>query len=442
VEGTIGPYKLLRKIGEGGMGAVFLGEHSLLGRRAAIKVLLPELSQHRTNVDRFFNEALATTSVSDPGIVQVFDFGYTPDQTAYIVMEYLEGEQLDLRLAKRGSLPIVDALRITRQVAGSLAAAHANGIVHRDIKPANLFLVRDADAANGERTKILDFGIAKLGKEISNRVVTSTGQVIGTPQYMSPEQCNGSASVDQRSDVYSLGCVLVAMLTGRPPFDLDGVGAVMSAHLYDPIPLPSRVIHDLPREIDELVVRCLSKKPEARFANMLELQRACDQVSAGLNPSLGITKPLLPPRHPNIAAREVTTLSAAAAQPSGVVPNPSPDRWLKVGIVAAAVGIALAAAFTIGMRGMFRNPASIKASSWIPALPEPARPAPITKPPPPVAEIAAPIPSSSADAPTVPDARAVQPPSAPARPRPERHDRKPKPKLPQAKPEDVYDERN
>src|SRR5450755_1743887 len=174
----IGPYRLLRKIGEGGMGAVFLGEHSLLGRRAAIKVLLPELSQHRTNIDRFFNEALATTSVSDPGIVQVFDFGYTPDQTAYIVMEYLEGEQLDLRLAKRGSLPPADALAITRQVAGSLAAAHASGIVHRDIKPANLFLVRDADSSQGERAKILDFGIAKLGKEISNRVVTMTGQVI------------------------------------------------------------------------------------------------------------------------------------------------------------------------------------------------------------------------------------------------------------------------
>jgi hypothetical protein len=216
----------------------------------------------------------------------------------------------------------------------------------------------------------------------------------------------------------------------------------MSAHLYDPIPLPSRVIHDLPREIDELVVRCLSKDPEARFANMLELQRTCDHVAAGLSRSQGVTKPLLTPRHQNIAAREVTTLSAAAAQPSGVVPSTHSDRWLKVGILVGAVGIALVVAFTIGMRGMFGNPGSIKASSWIPALPEPAQPAPITKPPTP-AEIAAPVPSSSAHPPTVPDARAVQPlPSASAQPHPERHDRKPKSKLPQTKPEDLYDERN
>jgi serine/threonine-protein kinase len=153
---SIGPYRVVRKIGAGGMGAVFLGEHTLIGRRAAIKVLLPELSSRRDSVDRFFNEARATTAISDPGIVQVFDFGFTPDKVAYIVMELLEGEQLDVRLARLGALTPTDALRITRQAAGSLGAAHAAGIVHRDLKPENLFMIRDPEALGGERPKILD----------------------------------------------------------------------------------------------------------------------------------------------------------------------------------------------------------------------------------------------------------------------------------------------
>ena len=216
------------------MGAVFLGEHTLIGRHAAIKVLLPELSSKRESVDRFFNEARATTAISDPGIVQVFDFGFTADNTAYIVMELLDGEQLNLRLARLGALAPSDALRITRQVAGSLGAAHAAGIVHRDLKPENLFMIRDPEAPGGERPKILDFGIAKLGDDVPDRIRTRTGAVMGTPVYMSPEQCNGAASVDHRADIYSLGCVLFHLLTGRPPFDLPGVGAIISAHLREP----------------------------------------------------------------------------------------------------------------------------------------------------------------------------------------------------------------
>ena len=159
---TIGAYRVLGKLGEGGMGAVFLAEHSLIGRRAAIKVLRPERNVQRDSIERFFNEARATSAVVDPGIVQVFDFGVTDDNTAYIVMEYLEGEVLLQRLRRLQRLAPLDALRIVRQVAGSLAAAHAAGIVHRDLKPENLFIVRDSEAPAGERVKILDFGIAKL----------------------------------------------------------------------------------------------------------------------------------------------------------------------------------------------------------------------------------------------------------------------------------------
>src|SRR5215510_6594604 len=184
------------------MGAVFLAEHTLIGRRAAIKVLLPALSQQREIVDRFFNEARATTSIPDPGIVQVFDFGFNVDGSAYIVMEFLEGEPLDKRLTRLGLLAASDALRITRQVSGSLGAAHARGIVHRDLKPDNIFMVRDPEAPGGERPKILDFGIAKLGGDNPSRMRTQTGALMGTPVYMSPEQCRGAGLVDHRSDIY------------------------------------------------------------------------------------------------------------------------------------------------------------------------------------------------------------------------------------------------
>src|SRR5262245_22147249 len=156
MEGTVlGSYRIVRKLGEGGMGAVWLAEHTLLGRPAAIKVLQPYFSQQPHIVKRFFNEARAATSIADPGIIQIFDFGNHSDGSAYIVMEYLDGEALDQRLRRLGALSIGDALRIMRQVATSLAAAHARGIVHRDLKPENIFIVRDPEVAGGERTKVL-----------------------------------------------------------------------------------------------------------------------------------------------------------------------------------------------------------------------------------------------------------------------------------------------
>src|SRR5690349_7342581 len=206
VEKHIGQYKILRTLGAGGMGTVYLGEHLLLGRRAAIKTLLPSLSSHREIVDRFFNEARATSAISDPGIVQIFDFGYHVDGTAYIVMEFLEGESLADRIDRLGRLPLEDALRVARQVAVSVGVAHAAGIVHRDLKPENIFLIRDPELPAGERTKVLDFGICTHGD--GDAMLTQTGEVLGTPVYASPEQCRGAKDIDLRADVYSLGCVL------------------------------------------------------------------------------------------------------------------------------------------------------------------------------------------------------------------------------------------
>ncbi len=276
----IGVYRVVRQIGEGGMGAVWLAEHVMLGRHVAIKVLHREASQRPELVQRFFNEAKAATAISDPGIIQIFDFGHHSDGNAYIVMELLDGEPLDHRLRRFGKLPLHAALRILRQDATTLAAAHRRGIIHRDIKPENIFLVRDPEVAGGERTKLLDFGIAKLSTD--HRVKTHTAAVMGTPVFMSPEQCRGAGQVDHRSDLYSLGCVLFTLLTGRPPFDADGVGEVIAMHLREPPPAPSAFLPGLPEAVDELVLRCLSKDREKRYQTGTELAAAIEEIAEQL----------------------------------------------------------------------------------------------------------------------------------------------------------------
>jgi serine/threonine-protein kinase len=281
---VIGNYQIVRKLGEGGMGVVYLGQHTLLGRRAAIKVLLPALSARPDIVNRFFNEARAVTSISDPGIVQVFDFGYHTDGSAFIVMEFLEGQPLDQRLAKLGRFGVGEALRLCRQIATSLAAAHAQHIIHRDLKPENIFLVRDAEVASGERSKILDFGIAKLSDEHPGKIKTHTGALMGTPVYMSPEQCRGLAEIDHRSDIYALGCVLFHLIVGRPPFEGEGMGDIISAHIREPAPLPSSMAPGIPASVDALVMRCLAKPPGERFQTMTELAQAIGPVLQQLPP--------------------------------------------------------------------------------------------------------------------------------------------------------------
>ena len=262
------------------MGFVFVGEHALLGRRAAIKTLRPTTPVDPELAERFFNEARATSAISDPGVIQIFDFGYHVDGTAYIVMELLEGETLSTRIGRLGRLPLRDALRLARQIAGSLAAAHACHIIHRDLKPENVFLVRDPEAQGGERTKILDFGCCKLGTP--GAALTQSGVVIGTPVYMSPEQCHGARDVDHRSDIYAFGCLVFEMITGRPPFVGAAPGDLIVAHLFEPPPRASRYVPELPADINAVLLRCLAKSPADRFASMTELQETIDELCADL----------------------------------------------------------------------------------------------------------------------------------------------------------------
>ncbi|MDQ3370290.1 MAG: serine/threonine protein kinase, partial [Myxococcota bacterium] len=273
---TVGSYRIVSRLGIGGMGAVYRAEHTLIGRIAAVKVLHPELTSNRDVVGRFFNEAKATTTIKHPGIVEVFDFGYMPDGQAFIVMEFLDGEPLSSRMRARGRMPEGEAALMMRDVCGALAAAHAKGVVHRDLKPDNIFILPDPE--QGERTKILDFGIAKLTDLGLAGSTTKTGSVMGTPTYMSPEQCRGTGTVDHRADLYSIGCMLYELVAGRPPFINDGAGELIGSHLFvEPEP-PSRHVA-ISQELEALIMSLLSKRPEQRVQTARELAQRLLQIA-------------------------------------------------------------------------------------------------------------------------------------------------------------------
>ncbi len=280
---SVGSYRIVGTVGEGGMGSVFLAQHNLIGRYAAIKVLHSHLCEKEEQVNRFFNEARATSQISHPGILEVYDFGWHTDGSAYIVMEFLEGESLEDRIHRLGRISTEHALHITRQVAGALAAAHAQEIVHRDLKPENIHIVRDPEVAGGERIKILDFGIAKMLGDTSS---TRAGALIGTPDYMAPEQCKGAKSVDQRVDFYSLGCILFRMVCGRPPFVGEGVGEVLAAHLHLDAPSPRAIEPTLDPLLDAFIVRLLAKSADDRPQSAVELIGELDSVWVGTFPGV------------------------------------------------------------------------------------------------------------------------------------------------------------
>jgi eukaryotic-like serine/threonine-protein kinase len=262
--GIIGNYLLDRELGRGGMGIVYAATHRVLGRPAAIKLLLAD-SHRDDRIQRFFNEARAAMAIRHPGVVEVYDVGIANDGRPYLAMELLAGGTLTSRLA-RGPLPLRIAVDYARQIADALAAAHAVNIVHRDLKPDNVFVLDETN-----RIKLVDFGIAKLDT-ISVR--TATGALIGTPAYMSPEQCEGVRDIDARSDLYSLGCVMFAMLTGAPPFTGEGAAGMIGNHLYTPPP-PLRARCPTASEALEAVVqRLLAKSRDARFRDARELHAA------------------------------------------------------------------------------------------------------------------------------------------------------------------------
>jgi serine/threonine-protein kinase len=270
-------YRIISRLGQGGMGSVYLAEHVTLGKRMAVKVLRPEYSRDEELLDRFQHEARAASQIGQENIVEVFDFGHTPEGEAYFVMEALDGESLARVLHRDGPLPVARALPIFLQICRALGAAHQRGIVHRDLKPENVFILKRNDGS--DFVKVLDFGIAKGPGTPDAKRLTRAGSIIGTPEYMSPEQASAT-NIDQRSDVYAFGVLAYETLTGRLPFDGETPLATLMKHQSDaPVP-PRRLRPELPSDVEELVLRALVKRPEGRQQSMQELAHEIARVAA------------------------------------------------------------------------------------------------------------------------------------------------------------------
>jgi serine/threonine-protein kinase len=365
-------YFVERGIGEGGMGIVYAGRHTAIGKRVAIKVLRSEMVRDPELAARFLQEARAASSIGNPHIVDISDFGQLPDGSTYFVMELLEGKSLGELLAEAGGpLPVARVVHIAKQIAQGLGAAHAAKIVHRDLKPDNVMLVRRGDEE--DFAKILDFGIAKVGGGAPK--MTQVGSVFGTPHYMSPEQGNGSV-VDHRTDIYALGVITYEMASGWVPFDGADMLLIVHQHMHSTPPsLRARVPHaGIPPALDAIVTRCLAKDPAARYPTMEKLVEDLVRLERG----------------------ESAPPSAQSAQSS---PAPPSRRWPMILAMALVSTLSIALVATVLVRGG-RHHAVPAPSSLATPTPTPP-PAPAPAPPP-------------APAPAPPPAPAPAPPPAPA----------------------------
>lgn len=315
---NIGNYKIVRVLGEGGMGTVYLAEHPMIGKRVAVKMLRPDLGADPGLVSRFFQEAKAVNEIRHPNIVDISDFGHTSDGIVYFVMELMEGKSLRDRLSASGPMPIDQAVTTARQVIDALAAAHRVGIIHRDLKPDNIFLVTDTQVPGGFRAKLFDFGVAKLVGENQAQVGHKTvdGAVVGTPFYMSPEQalCH---DVGAAADIYAMGVVIYEMLTGQVPFRSEQLVLLLNAILKQPAPPPSRNRPEVPPWLDRVVLRCLEKDPEAR-------PRSMEEVSALLG--AGMAELAAPGADASLGATMIAPAGAGVTPPPVMVGQPNGTR--------------------------------------------------------------------------------------------------------------------
>ena len=268
----LGQYRLKKLIGSGGMGQVYLGEHRLLKRPCAIKVIRPGKAADPMALARFEQEIHITAKLSHPNTVEVYDHGRTEDGTFYYVMEYLPGLSLAQLVERHGPLQGARVVYLLKQICGALSEAHGVGLVHRDIKPENIFAANRGGL--NDVAKLLDFGLVKPKPELRELTLTQEGSLAGTPSYMSPEQAMGDRQPDVRSDIYSLGAVAYFLLTGRPPFERDTPMQVLVAHARDDVVPPSQVYADVPPDLERVVLRCLAKNPDERFQEAESLQAA------------------------------------------------------------------------------------------------------------------------------------------------------------------------
>jgi beta-lactam-binding protein with PASTA domain/predicted Ser/Thr protein kinase len=328
-----GRYELQAVLGQGGMARVFRGTDRVLNRTVAIKVLSPQFADDDQFVARFRREAQAAAGLNHPNIVSVYDTGSQGD-VHFIVMEYVEGRTLRDLIRQEGPLLPERAAEITEAVARGLAAAHEAGLVHRDVKPGNIMITRDGEV------KVMDFGIART---TSGDTLTQTAAILGTASYLSPEQAQGE-SVDARSDIYSVGCVLYEMLTGRPPFTGDSPVSIAYKHVGEnPIP-PSRINTDIPSGLEAVVMKCMAKNPENRYRTAIELRDDLARVLQGMPP---VATPIL---------EDSTAVLTKAVGPdaTAVMTGPPPDEperrsrtWLVVLLVLLVLALIGGAAFLL-----------------------------------------------------------------------------------------------
>lgn len=253
---TVGKYKIEKKLGQGGMGTVYKGQDQVLGRPVAIKVLSEAASQNQEMIQRFSIEARAAARLEHPNIVQVYDF-FKAENQYFLVLQYVDGQSLADLIKKRGPLPVPMSIKIMIPSLMALHKAHSQGIVHRDIKPDNIMISKEGVV------KVADFGIAKLKNEATK--LTVTGQIMGTPHYMSPEQCMGESSIDRRSDIYSMGVTFYYMLAGSPPFDAESALVILNMQVGKPLPDLLEKRSDVPPALWAVILKITAKVPRIAF---------------------------------------------------------------------------------------------------------------------------------------------------------------------------------
>jgi eukaryotic-like serine/threonine-protein kinase len=335
-------YKVTRRLGTGGFGAVFDAEDTKIKKRVAVKVLTRDLVCDTAVLARFRQEAEAASQAGHENIVDITDFDRTADGHYFLVMEYLEGQDLGaaIRSAPRPSIPRI--LTIMIQVCRALHAAHSKGIVHRDLKPANIFLTTRGSRA--DFVKVLDFGISKFMElDGQSARLTKTGQIVGTPLYMSPEQACGEEEVDHRVDIYSMGVIMYEALVGKTPFIASNYLGLIAQHAAEPPIPPSKLRPDLeiPAPVEEIVLRALAKKPTDRFSTMTEMEGALIHALATLDPAIAAGYALDATPASVLLAR--TGHGAPTARPSLPVLRPRPPRWIVAAAAAALMAVGVVA---------------------------------------------------------------------------------------------------
>src|SRR5436190_7876406 len=402
---VVGSWRVIKLLGEGGMGSVYMGEHPGIGSKVAIKMLHPRFDADERIVKRFFNEAKAVNVIGHENIVNILDFNVADGGRHYFVMEFLQGRPLQALVQAGAPLPLQRVGPILLQCCRALQAAHDRGIVHRDFKPDNVFLVDQAGRT--DFVKLVDFGIAKL-TDTSNAHLTQTGTVMGTPAYMSPEQAAGDSSIDARSDIYSLGVTMFQLVTGKLPFADAGpsFGRILAAHLQQAPPLPRALNPDVPAELEEIILKTLEKSPDDRYQSMSELHDAL----LGYMERLGISAelPRIGERQPSTAEQGIRTArqSDPAATPARGATLPrsrtvatEPPRPRRVGpalLVGAGAGIAIAIAALLLVWSPWSSAPEARKPRPVPTQPVPMQAGSGEEPP------QAGAPPAPADAPAMP----------------------------------------